>query len=302
MARDVNIRKLLKAIADARETAPPPRLLVVGAGGAAERVASLLTVGAQGEGAALVEVCAAADFPGRAAAAGGGEVVVLVADGLAPAAALPVVSVARQRGSRVVAAVEGVDGAAWARAAGLRGGDLAWGMGPSGRRPTLEERVVRAAGDGAVALAAALPALRRACAERLIWLAALQNAAIGAIVIIPGADMPAMTANQVRMVLRIAQAYGEEPSADRAVEILSVVAGGFVLRGLARQALEFVPGVGWLLKGAVGFSGTVAIGEAAIAYFEAGAPLRVSRVQRIERQLERIQSRLPGPLRRLAAG
>ena len=36
------------------------------------------------------------------------------------------------------------------------------------------------------------------------------------------------------------------------------------------------------------------LGEAAIAYFEAGAPLQVSHMQRIERQLERIRSRLPG--------
>ena len=56
---------------------------------------------------------------------------------------------------------------------------------------------------------------------------------------------------------------------------------GFVLRTLARQALDFVPGFGWAVKGAVGFSGTVALGQAAIAYFEAGAPLRVSRMQRI---------------------
>jgi uncharacterized protein (DUF697 family) len=114
--------------------------------------------------------------------------------------------------------------------------------------------------------------------------------------------MPAMTANQIRMVLKIAHAYGEELGIDRAVEILSIVGTGFVLRTLARQALDFVPGFGWAVKGAVGFSGTVALGQAAIAYFEAGAPLRVSRMQRVNRQIERVRSRLPGPLQGLGSG
>jgi uncharacterized protein (DUF697 family) len=115
--------------------------------------------------------------------------------------------------------------------------------------------------------------------------------------------MPAMTANQIRMVLKIAAAYGEDIGLDRALEIFSVVGSAFVFRALARQALDFVPGFGWALKGTVGFTATVALGEAAIAYFEAGAPLKVSHMQRIERQVERVRSRLPGFLRRgLATG
>ena len=159
---------------------------------------------------------------------------------------------------------------------------------------------MHAAGDGAVALVRRLPALRRAYCSRVILANATQNAVIGAVVILPGADMPAMTANQVRMVLKIATAYGEQLGLDRALEILSVVGTAFVFRALARQALDFVPGFGWALKGAFGFSATVALGEAAVAYFEAGAPLQVSRMQRISQQVERIRSRLPGPLRRVA--
>ncbi len=92
--------------------------------------------------------------------------------------------------------------------------------------------------------------------------------------------MPAMTANQIRMVLQIAAAYGEEIGVDRAVEILSVVGSAFAFRTLARQALSFVPGFGWVLKGAVGFSATMALGRATIAYFDAGAPLQVSHMKR----------------------
>ena len=112
-----------------------------------------------------------------------------------------------------------------------------------------------------------------------------------------------MTINQIRMVLKIAAAYGEELGLDRALEILSVVGTGFVFRALARQALDFVPGFGWALKGAVGFSGTVAMGQAAIAYFEAGAPLRTSRIAKDCRQLERGRSKLPTALsKRLGGG
>jgi uncharacterized protein (DUF697 family) len=157
---------------------------------------------------------------------------------------------------------------------------------------------VRAAGDGAAPLAAILPSIRRAYCDHVILVNAAQNGAIGAVVIIPGADMPAMTANQIRMVLKIAAAYGEKLDADRAFEILSIVGSAFVFRALARQALDFVPGFGWALKGAFGFSATVALGQAAIAYFEAGAPLRVSRMQRISSALERAQSRVPRFLQR----
>src|SRR5690606_25808235 len=143
--------------------------------------------------------------------------------------------------------------------------------------------IVSDAWDAASGLAAQLPAVRRAYCNRVILANAAQNAVIGAVVVLPGADMPAMTANQIRMVLKIAAAHGEVIGLDRALEILSVVGGGFVFRTLARQALGFVPGFGWALKGTVGFAATVALGEAAIAYFEAGAPFRVSRMQRINR-------------------
>jgi uncharacterized protein (DUF697 family) len=226
-----------------------------------------------------------------------------VAAGCAAAEASPVVHAARRGGGKVIGLVEGPGEAAWAREAGLFDDEVARGLGyDAAGKPTLERKIVEAAGDGAGALAAALPSVRRTYCDHVVISNAAQNGVIGVVVIIPGADMPAMTANQIRMVLKIAHAYGEELGVDRAVEILSIVGTGFVLRALTRQALGFVPGFGWAVKGAVGFSGTVALGQAAIAYFEAGAPLRVSRMQRINRQVEKLTSRLPGPLQRLASG
>ena len=123
--------------------------------------------------------------------------------------------------------------------------------------------------DYVIALGRGYPALRRAACEDLIHKNARQNAVIG-LLPIPGADMPAITANQGRMVLGIAAAYGEELSLERARELLSVLAAGFGLRALARQVVKLVPVGGWAASAAIGYAGTLAMGRAAILYFERG--------------------------------
>ncbi len=87
---------------------------------------------------------------------------------------------------------------------------------------------------------------------------------------IPGADMPAITANQGRMVLNIAAVYGEEISLDRARELLGVLAAGLGLRAFYRQILKLVPVAGWAASGAIGYAGTLAMGRTAVLYFERG--------------------------------
>jgi uncharacterized protein (DUF697 family) len=144
---------------------------------------------------------------------------------------------------------------------------------PSSGGALLEElapHVVRALDDDyLVPLAKGYPPFRRAVCEEIIRNNARQNAVVGALPI-PGADMPVMTANQARMVLSIAAAYGEELSLDRARELLGVLAAGFGLRALARQAVKLVPVGGWAAGAAIGYAGTVAMGRAAVLYFERG--------------------------------
>ncbi len=82
--------------------------------------------------------------------------------------------------------------------------------------------------------------------------------------------MPAITANQGRMVLGIAAVYGEEISLERARELLGVLAAGFGLRALARQVVKLVPVGGWAASAAIGYAGTLAMGRATILYFERG--------------------------------
>lgn len=134
----------------------------------------------------------------------------------------------------------------------------------------LTSRIARALDeDYLVALAKGYPPFRQAVCEEIIRHNARQNAVIGALPI-PGADMPVMTANQARMVLNIAAAYGEDLSMERARELLGVLAAGFGLRALARQAVKLVPLGGWAAAAAIGYAGTVAMGRATMLYFERG--------------------------------
>jgi uncharacterized protein (DUF697 family) len=302
LSSSVSLSKIFKAVTEARSgDAEIARLCVVGVGPELTRVTRALSAGTADERAgisAALDALPPADFPVDERLAGRWGIVVLVAAGCVAADMAPIVRAVRGAGRQVIALVEAPYGE-WIDAAGVFDDEVARGLrGDHAGAPNLEDRIVRAAGDGAAALAVRLPAVRRAYCDRVVLANASQNAVIGAVVMIPGADMPAMTANQIRMVLKIAAAYGEKIGLDRALEILSVVGTAFVFRTLARQALDFVPGFGWALKGAVGFSGTVALGEAAIAYFEAGAPLQVSHMQRISHQLERARSRLPGFMQR----
>jgi uncharacterized protein (DUF697 family) len=132
------------------------------------------------------------------------------------------------------------------------------------------ERVAERAGDNGYVLASRLPRLRRAVCEDIVSNFARQNGILGAAIFIPGADLPTLTLNQIRMVFRIASAYGEEIDRERALELIPVIGAGFGLRAVARQLLGFVPFAGWAVKGGIAFVGTRALGEAAIAYFEAG--------------------------------
>jgi uncharacterized protein (DUF697 family) len=143
---------------------------------------------------------------------------------------------------------------------------------PPGQGFPIEEiaaAVARQLGEDGTALAARLPVLRGAVCDALIASFSKQNAVVAAAVFIPGVDMPVLTLNQARLVLRIALAYGQEIDKERAVELLGVLGGGYALRAVARELLDLVPVAGWAVKGAVAYAGTKAIGEAAVRYFDA---------------------------------
>jgi uncharacterized protein (DUF697 family) len=128
-------------------------------------------------------------------------------------------------------------------------------------------------GSKRLALAHNFAFMRRAVAEDAVKTTAWQNALVGAVTPIAGADMPIMTANQAKMLLQIAAAYGEPLGVERVKELLAIVSGGYLMRAVARQALTIVPVLGWAIKGGVGYTGTLAMGKAAVQYFEDGDDL-----------------------------
>ncbi len=304
----LSIKKILRIVSEVRAGAGAvPRLCLVGDGPALREVAVAVSSAAadavDGVSGAF-DILSPADVPAETTLMKRWAAVVVVAPGCDAGQAARVVGAARAADVPVTALVPDRDapsGAAWLAQARLARDESAASLGRHGEpKPTLQGRLAALLGDDGAALAQRLPWFRRAVAERLVLAGARQNAVIGAVIFIPGADMPAMTVNQIRMVLRIASVYGEELGLDRALEILSVVGTGLVFRTLARQALDFVPGFGWAVKGAVGFSGTVALGSAAIEYFEAGAPLTPARSRKLAGAVDRFRRVLPS--RGVAAG
>ena len=120
-------------------------------------------------------------------------------------------------------------------------------------------------------LAARVPALRDAVCAQLIDTFSRRAALVGAAVFVPGADFPVITLAQLRMVLRLAQAHGVEVGRERLPEILGVIGSGYAFRGFARNALRYVPVAGFAVRAGVAYTGTRAMGEAAVRYFAAAA-------------------------------
>lgn len=136
----------------------------------------------------------------------------------------------------------------------------------------LAEWIIRARPDKARAFSANFAFIRPIQVRALITACAIQNATVGAINLIPGSDLPIMTANQAKLALDIAASYGKGLSAGRIPEVAGVVGAGFAYRALARTLLGLIPGVGWVLRAGLGFAGTVATGNAVKARFEAALP------------------------------
>lgn len=134
-------------------------------------------------------------------------------------------------------------------------------------RGVLAKRLIMLYEDLIVPLARQFPFMRDEVATHEINSTAQQNAMVGAMPL-PGADMPIMTANQIKMILRLAAIHDQPMTLDRAKEVLAVVGSGLALRTAARQIAKFIPGPGWILAGGIGYGGTLAMGKGAIEYFK----------------------------------
>jgi uncharacterized protein (DUF697 family) len=127
-------------------------------------------------------------------------------------------------------------------------------------------------GEEAAPLAGRLPVLRPAVRDWLVASFSRKNGIVAAAVFVPGADLPILALNQVRLVLRLEQASGLDPDVrERAPEILAALGAGLGFRAVARELLDLLPVAGWAIKGAVAYAGTRALGEATIRRLPAEA-------------------------------
>jgi uncharacterized protein (DUF697 family) len=140
------------------------------------------------------------------------------------------------------------------------------GVGEAFPLEAIARAIAARLGEYGAPLAARVPLLREAVSEQLVASFARKNGIVAAAVWIPGADLPVLALNELRLVLRLAQAHGAADEVrDRLPELAATLCAGFGLRALARQLgrRRFQHGAGWALKGAIAYGGTRALGEAA---------------------------------------
>lgn len=119
-----------------------------------------------------------------------------------------------------------------------------------------------------LALASCFPFCRRTLALRSVRAHATQNAAVGALFLIPGADFPVMCANQAKMLVEVGAIFGRDITVSGAAGLVGVLAAGSASRALARSLVSALPGLGWAVKAGIAFGATTAMGHALVARLE----------------------------------
>jgi uncharacterized protein len=121
---------------------------------------------------------------------------------------------------------------------------------------------------------------QRELARNLTGLVASACAAV-AFTPIPIGDIIPLTTLQTSLVAGIGYISGRSMSTKTVTEFLAAmgvnVGAGFALREAARAVVKLLPIAGSAVSAAVAFGGTLAIGEAATAYFIDGLPIEVAR-------------------------
>jgi len=132
----------------------------------------------------------------------------------------------------------------------------------------LQSKIIQELADKKLALGRLMPGLREPVASQIIAANCKQNSLIAAAVFMPGADMPILTLNQMKMVVELAALYDKKLSVDRVKELLATLGSGYLFRSLARQMLGFLSWPGFILKSAVAFAGTKTMGKAVCEYYK----------------------------------
>jgi uncharacterized protein (DUF697 family) len=135
-----------------------------------------------------------------------------------------------------------------------------------------------------VALGRALPAYRWHLAWRSIVNAASISGAI-ALTPLPVIDFIPLVAAQSVMVMGIARIYDYDITPKRAGELIAAFGLGFLGKTLFQQLSKLGSVPGWVLSAAIASSTTVAMGYAAVQWFDKGERLSTDALKRITRSV-----------------
>ena len=167
--------------------------------------------------------------------------------------------------------------------------DVVWvGEGRPFPLEAIAHAIAARLGEHGAPLAARVPLLRGAVSDELVASFARKNGMVAAAVWVPGADLPLLALNEIRLLLRLAQAHGAGGDLrGRLPEVAATIGASFGLRALARELLDLAPPadaeggrglpagrgrlrrprsqliLGWMLKCAIAYGGTRALGEGA---------------------------------------
>lgn len=134
------------------------------------------------------------------------------------------------------------------------------------------------------ALGAALPQYRWQLAWRSIVSAATLSAGI-ALTPLPMIDFLPLTATQSMMVLSIARIYNYQITLERARELVATFGIAFLGRTLFYQLSKLGGIPGWVLSAAVASSTTVAMGYAAVRWFDKGERMSTDALKKLTGQV-----------------
>jgi uncharacterized protein (DUF697 family) len=126
---------------------------------------------------------------------------------------------------------------------------------------------------------AALNALKVAGASAVVDTLPILGVVLGAFV--SAGDMMAITGIQMTLMLNIGATYGRDPDLGQIWELLPIVGGGFGWRALARELSGFIPVGGIFIKAAIGYAGTVVVGEGVAYYYRHGRQMGLDDAARV---------------------
>ena len=125
---------------------------------------------------------------------------------------------------------------------------------------------------------------------------AFQNAVTAAIFFTPGADLPVMTLNEIKMLIQIEHAHGYGIGKETLGEVGGIVVFALVSRTLARLLANRIPLFGWVIKTAYSYVMTLLLGAVIDRYCKEGRVLPEPLQQLIARVGGLLRQVLPGKL------